>query len=273
MGVVRERKKQCVLAALCIALACIGTSQAYQESGRKTYTNSIGMEFALIPAGSFLLGHHVMDEVQKKGHRPKVSISRPFYLGKYPVTQDQWEAVMGSNPAQFKGRNKPVENVSWNDVQEFIRRLNAREKHTRYRLPTEMEWEYAARGGTNSKYFFMEDPDSWAEAEIHLDAYAWFNKNSQGSTQPVGQKKPNPYGLYDMFGNVWEWVQDWFADLPKERKLAEYRGPESGLGRVLRGGSWDHDTRNAPWTNRIRAKQSHRSSYVGFRLALSPEAP
>ena len=254
-------------ALFCVLLAATAAFSA----DLKTHTNSIGMEFVLIPAGSFLLEGH--GKHASKAYKPEASISKAFYLGKYQVTQEQWAAIMGSSPARFKGRDNPVETVSWDDVQEFIKRLNVKERHRRYRLPTEMEWGLAASGGTGSQFFCIQDPKSWEEVEKSLDAYAWFKKNSGGSTHPVGQKEPNPYGLYDIFGNVWEWVQDWFADLPKARELAEYRGPESGLGRVLRGGSWDHDTRNFPWTNRIRAKPGHRSGYVGFRLALSPEAP
>ena len=237
----------------------------------KTHTNSIGMEFVLIPAGSCLLEDYVENEFGEKVYRPQVLISTPFYLGKYQVTQEQWTAVMGSNPAKFKGRNNPVENISWNDAQAFISHLNLNEKHNKYRLPTEMEWHLAASGGTGSQFFCIQDPKNWEAVENSLDAYAWFKKNSGGSTHPVGQKMPNPYGLYDIFGNVWEWVQDWYEALPKERELVDYRGPATGLGRVLRGGSWDHDTQNYPWTIRIRAKPGYQGSYVGFRLALSLE--
>jgi formylglycine-generating enzyme required for sulfatase activity len=128
------------------------------------------------------------------------------------VTQEQWAAVMGDNPSQFKGRTNPADNVSWFDAQEFIKRLNAREGTNRYRLPTEAEWELAARGGADTRFFFMKDPKTYKEAEPLLDACAWFAKNSGWTTHPVGQKKPNPYGLYDIYGNVFEWVQDWYAD-------------------------------------------------------------
>ena len=125
-------------------------------------------------------------------------ISKPFYLGKHEVTQAQWQEVMGTNPSHFKGDpNRPVERVSWQMVQEFISKLNAREGHTRYRLPTEAEWEYAARAGSTAKYYFGDD-------DAQLEQYAWFNKNDKGTTHPVGQLKPNAWGLYDMtamFGN------------------------------------------------------------------------
>jgi len=237
----------------------------------QTHTNSIGMEFMLIPAGPFAvrIGQNEFGEPIFS----EVTIRKPFYLGKYQVTQEQWVAIMGSNPARFKGRNNPVENVSWKDVQQFIRHLNFLEKHKKYRLPTEMEWILAASGGTGYKFFFINDPKTWQEVENALDAYAWLHNNSGGTTHPVGQKKPNQYGLYDIFGNVWEWIQDWYGDLPQERGVTDYVGPETGSGRVLRGGSWDHDTRNYQWTLRVQAKPDYRGSYVGFRLALSLEDP
>ena len=262
-------RRGAILAVLCFLFAATAAFSAEL----KTHTNSIGMEFVLIPAGSYLLEEYVENEFGEKVHKPKILVSTPFYLGKYQVTQEHWVAVMGGNPARFKGRNNPVENISWDDAQQFIRRLNAREHHERYRLPTEMEWGLAASGGTGTQFFCTQYPRTWEDVANSLDAYAWFQKNSGGATHPVGQKKPNQYGLYDIFGNVWEWVQDWHGALPTEREITDYRGPASGLGRVLRGGSWDYDTRNYQWTNRIRAKPSYRGSYVGFRLALSLEKP
>ena len=135
------------------------------QSKLKTYTNSIGMEFVLIPAGTFRRDTETEENLLSNGLT--VTISKPFYLGIYPVTQEQWEAVMESNPSEFEGRNNPVEGVYWDDAQEFIKRLNAREKHQRYRLPTEMEWELAARAGTATNYFFGND-------EERLSEYAWF---------------------------------------------------------------------------------------------------
>jgi len=259
--------------ALCLVLVCAVPARA--ESGRQIHINSIGMEFVLISAGSFFLEHEVMDG-QGTPRRPKVTISKAFYLGQYPVTQEQWETVIGSNPSQFKGWNRPVENVSWRDVQEFIRRLNELEGHERYRLPTEMEWEYAARGGTASKYFFMEDPRTWEEAELPLKTYAWFNKNSHSSTRPVGKKKPNPYGLYDMYGNVWEWVQDRFAVKPPNLlEMRDYAGPAASpwnnRERVLRGGSFGLSGPYSRSGSRRSLTPDYRHNDIGFRLALTPE--
>ena len=240
------------------------------KAGTQAFANSIGMEFVLIPASSFpiVTGKNDFGE----DVLAKVIVSKPFYLGKYEVTQEQWVAVMGKNPSEFKGRTNPVENVSWNDVQEFIKRLNQKEGHSRYRLPTEMEWELAARGGTNTQFFFMKDPKTWADAERPLSDYAWFDKNSGGSTHPVGQKKPNPYGLYDIYGNVCEWVEDWYEDLPESREITDYRGPASGSFRVSRGGSCDNRAEGCRSANRYADTLGIRSDNpTGFRLALSPE--
>jgi formylglycine-generating enzyme required for sulfatase activity len=165
--------------------------------------NTIGIEFILIPAGSFTMGSNDGDSDEKPPHT--VTISRPFYIGKYEVTQKQWVIIMGNNPSGFKGGNNPVENVSWNDVQEFIRKLNAKEGTTAYRLPTEAEWEYACRAGSTTKYCFGND-------KSQLGQYAWYEKNSDNKTHPVGQLQANAWGLYDMHGNVWEWCEDWYGE-------------------------------------------------------------
>jgi formylglycine-generating enzyme required for sulfatase activity len=251
-------------------------------SGRpQTHTNSIGMELVLIPAGSFELDLDIVNNFKEVLYRPKMIISKPFYLGKYEVTQEQWVAVMGSgtNPSNFPGRTNPVEQVSWEDVQVFIKLLNQKEGHNRYRLPTEAEWEYAARGGQDVKrtYFFMDNPKTWDEktwdeAASALDAYAWFDKNSGNTTHPVGQKKPNPYGLYDIYGNVWEWVQDRYAqDLPTAKEVRDYRGPAKGSDRVERGGSWIDPVVNCRSSARLHDALGFRYNFIGFRLALSPE--
>ena len=170
--------------------------------------NSIGMELVRMPAGEFMMGSDADRPDEKPLH--KVTISQPFYLGKYEVTQAQWQEVMGTNPSHFKGDpNRPVERVSWKMVQEFISKLNAREGHTLYRLPTEAEWEYAARAGSTTKYYFGDD-------DALLEQYAWYNKNDKGATHPVGQLKPNAWDLYDMMGNVWrcQGLRSWRRPLP-----------------------------------------------------------
>jgi formylglycine-generating enzyme required for sulfatase activity len=267
------------LLLLCAALV---VPQAGQAAGRE-YTNTIGMEFVMIPAGTFMMGSDGDDRQAAADEKPRhqVTISQPFYLGKYEVTQAQWEAVMGSSPYTLERSNpyyglpgmadrlrKPTNpaTVSWNDAQEFIRRLNQSEGHTRYRLPTEAEWEYAARAGTTTAYSFGEDARQ-------LGRYAWYGEDfASGSTHPVGQKEPNGWGLYDVHGNVWEWVEDWYG----ERSYADSapvdpQGPRSGFGRVVRGGSW-HQT-STSWRSAFRKQYEpdYRGISIGFRLALSPD--
>ena len=186
----------------------------------------------------------------------QVRISRGFWLGKYEVTQDQWQGVMGTNLSWFSGcgRQCPVEQVSWNDVQEFIGRLNAQAGGNRYRLPTEAEWEYAARGGTSG--------DRYSE---DLDAIAWCEDNSEGRTHPVGQKVPNAWGLYDMLGNVWELVEDRHGNYPGGT-VTDPQGPVSGPYRVIRGGSQSDGARECRTPYRGRSIDRGRSSNSGFRL-------
>lgn len=237
----------------------------------KTYTNSIGMEFTLIPAGSFMMGAHPVfdqgfkfDQAAKADESPqhKVTITKPFYLGIYEVTQEQWVAVMGSNPSSNVGRNNPVEQVSSYDIQEFINRLNKMEGHNRYRLPTEAEWEYAARAGTTTNYFFGDDIEK-------LGDYAWYRDNSDIKTHPVGQKLPNPWGLYDILGNARELVQDWYGETYyQESPEKDPQGPSSGEFRVYRGGSicgWFFPHRVA---YRWRNPPERRHFNFGFRLAM-----
>jgi formylglycine-generating enzyme required for sulfatase activity len=220
------------------------------------------MELVLIPAGEFKRGSDSDRPDEKPSH--SVSISRAFYLGKYEVTQAQWQEVMGTNPSHFKGDpNRPVERVSWKMVQEFINKLNAKEGHNLYRLPTEAEWEYAARAGSTTKYSFGDD-------DALLEQYAWFNKNDKGTTHPVGQLKPNTWGLYDMMGNVWEWVQDWRGPYAAGHHV-DPQGPATGNARGYRGGGWGYP--------HIRCRVAFRSfdspDYVygthGFRLAMTAQ--
>ena len=233
------------------------------ETPDKTYKNSIGMEFVPIPAGTFQMG---CSEEQQcfpwEKPRHEVTLSRPFYLGKHEVTQAQWAAVMGSNPSEFKGENRPVENVSWDDVQLFIGKLNAQEGHNRYRLPTEAEWEYAARAGSATTYGFGDDPGQ-------LGNHAWYKDNAGNQTHPVGQKQPNAWGLFDMHGNVWEWVRDWMEDY-KAGAVTDPQGPGTGDSRVLRGGSWLDDAGVCQTATRFSTTPRSRFGRIGFRLVLDP---
>ena len=241
-------------------LLVFGVPGGLAKGQDKTYTNSIGMELVLIPAGSFMMGSEKGHENKKPVH--KVTISQPFYIGKYPVTQSQWVAVMGSNPSRYKGSDNPVENVTWNEVQDFIIKLNAKEGHSRYRLPTEAEWEYAARAGTSSEFFFGDNQDE-------LSKYGWYNGNSGKTTHPVGQKLPNAWGLYDVYGNILEWVQDRFGDYSVAAEI-DPKGPPSGSGRVIRGGSFNSSAEYCRSANRYIFSPDYRFGNLGFRLALSP---
>ncbi|MBF0174643.1 MAG: formylglycine-generating enzyme family protein [Magnetococcales bacterium] len=223
----------------------------------KTLTNNINMEFVLISSGTFMMGEPGGDD-DTALH--EVILSTPFCIGKYEVTQTQWQAVMGNNPSIFKGSNRPVENVSWNDVHEFIKRLNIMGTDT-YRLPTEAEWEYAARAGTTGHFY-------WGRGELTGD-YAWYDRNSRNETQPVGQKLPNPWGLYDMAGNVWEWCQDWYDKRYGDgTSRKDPMGPVSGVARVYRGGSWIGDPMFIRHANRSRLAPDRSNGDVGFRLVM-----
>ena len=247
----------------------------------KPWTSPAGIEFVPIPAGNFKMGSNQYNN-EKTPHR--VTLTKPFYLGKYQITQKEWKKVMGNNPSSFKGDDLPVENVSWDNCQEFIRKLNAMEGTNKYRLPTEAEWEYACRAGSSKKYCFGDD-------EMNLDQYCWYNLNSGkrqpkkgdyygfnendwvknkwgGSTHLVGQKKPNAWGLHDMHGNVWEWCQDWYGDYPKG-DVRDPTGPSSGSDRVIRGGGWSFNAGNCRSASRSGCAPGIRFSYLGFRLLRS----
>jgi formylglycine-generating enzyme required for sulfatase activity len=230
-----------------------------------TFTNSIGMEFTLIPAGEFEMGSPSNEEGRYDDEGPvhEVTIKKAFYMGSYEVTQEQWRAVMGNNPSRFKslfkGDNRPVETVSWDDVQEFTRKLNEKEGTGKYRLPSEAEWEYACRAGTTTRY-------SFGDSDSKLGEYAWYYDNSGSKTHPVGQKKPNPWGLYDLHGNVYEWVQDTghgdYNGAPTDGSAWE----GAGAFRVDRGGSWRSFAGGCRSAFRGLGGRGSRSNNLGFRL-------
>lgn len=232
--------------------------------------NSIGMEFTLVPAGDFEMGSPSNEKRRKLWESPvhKVDIKKPFYLGKYPVTQEQWSKIMGNNPSFFRGEKHPVETVSWEDARVFIRKLNAfenaAEKSPVYRLPTESEWEYAARAGTAASYFFGDN-------EKELKEYAWFLENSGLETHPVGLKKPNSWGFYDLYGNVGEWVQDEYHISYKGAPL-DGRAWESLFTsvsvpiRIRRGGGWNGNAGCCRSAERLFAAQNMKLNSLGFRI-------
>lgn len=231
--------------------------------------NPIGMEFIPIPAGEFDMGSPIHEKRRKLWESPvhRVTIKKPFYLGRYPVTQEQWQKVMGNNPSYFKGEKHPVENISWVEIQTFFQKLNSLEEtngnNCFYRLPTEAEWEYSARAGTTTAYFFGND-------EWKLKEYAWFLENSGFETHPVGLKKPNPWGLYDIYGNVGEWVQD-------EYHISYKGAPTDGRAwenlfasvstpvRIRRGGGWNGSAGCCRSAERLFAAQDKKLNSLGFR--------
>ena len=196
-------------------------------------TNSIGIKLVLIPPGKFLMGSPDSDQDAGDGEKPQhqVTITRPFYLGVYPVTQQEYQRAMGSNPSHFKGDpQRPVESVSCNDAVAFCRRLGKAEGK-KYRLPTEAQWEYACRAGSTTKWCF-------GDSESQLRDYAWYLDGTDFTTHTVGQKKPNRWGLYDMHGNVCEWCSDRLPHRYDSSPASDPEGPSSGSLRVFRGGSY-----------------------------------
>ncbi len=233
--------------------------------GQASFTETVkGVSFDMIaiPGGTFQMGSNDGESDEKPVHKVTVS---DFLIGKTEVTQALWQAVMGTNPSNFKGNNLPVETVSWNDCQEFIKKVNQLTGKN-YRLPTEAEWEYAAGGGTGNR-------TKWAGTnnESSLGDYAWYDANSDSKTQTVGTKKSNALGLYDMSGNVWEWCSDWYGgDYYGSSPQNNPQGPASGSSRVYRGGSWDF---NAPYcrsANRSNRIPDFRIDGLGFRLVFVP---
>jgi sulfatase modifying factor 1 len=221
-----------------------------------------GMDFVLIKGGCFRMGDEEGDREERPVHEVCVS---DFYLGRYEVTQGQWKAIKGRNPSKNKlGDLHPAEDMSWNDAQDFIQELN-RKTGRDYRLPTEAEWEYAAReGGRREKW-------SGTNSESDAGAYGWLDDNSKGDHHPIGQKRPNAYGLYDMTGNVHEWVADWYdSSYYEESPRDNPRGPNRGGDRVYRGGSYKDKPRDARTTMREERSNRRGDRTIGFRLALSP---
>ncbi|MDD3246207.1 MAG: formylglycine-generating enzyme family protein [Methanosarcina sp.] len=221
-----------------------------------------GMEFVLIPSGEFDMGASSEEKGRSDSESSlhKVTIKNPFYMGKYPVTQKQWEKIMGNNPSHFKGEARPVEMVSWNEVQEFVNKLNAAEETDKYRVPSEAEWEYACRAGTQTRYSFGGD-------ESKLNEYAWYAENSGSKTHSIGRKNPNLWGLYDMHGNVWEWVQDKWQEnyivSPPDGSVWE---DGNSFYRGSRGGSWYCDTKSCRSASRFGRDPESLFSNLGFRL-------
>ena len=230
-----------------------------EEKGSRPPISVAGVELVWIPPGAFVMGNDASHNEERPAH--KVEISHGFWIGKYPVTQAQWTAVMGGSPSGFHGDGMlPVENVSWTDCQEFIAKLSQACGET-FRLPTEAEWEYACRAGATGNWSFGNDPGQ-------LDDYAWHPDNAGGRTHPVGEKHPNAWGLYDMHGNICEWCQDdWhdgYTDAPANGGAWL---TESAREKTARGGSWCMLTAECRSASRDwRASPGTRTDFMGLRL-------
>ena len=218
----------------------------------------IKLDMVLIPAREFQMGSPESEKYhQDNALQHEVTLTKPFYMGKYEVTQEQWESVMGNNPSsRTKGAKLPVTNVSWEDCQEFIKKLNEKTSGG-YRLPTEAEWEYACRAGTTTAYSYG---DNLTKSDANIDG---------DSIKAVGSYRPNAFGLYDMHGNVWEWCNDWYGSL-QDGEVTDPRGAAKGEYRVLRGGSFDVNVSKARSSGRYYYSPTNRSFDDGFRLARTP---
>jgi formylglycine-generating enzyme len=235
------------------------------------------LDLCLVEGGELMMGDDNGEyDDEKPAHRVRVS---GFWIGKYPVTQRLWQAVMGNNPSNFKGERRPVERVSWNDTQEFLQKLNALPEAqtfirqldppgTIFRLPTEAEWEYAARGGIHSQGYKYAGSDRAKQV-------AWHDDNSDNETHDVGLLLPNELNLHDMSGNVWEWCADWFSEdyyaaCHQKGVVENPHGPDSGgSGRVIRGGGWGNTPEDVRTADRGRFTPDYRLNFLGFRLVLS----
>jgi formylglycine-generating enzyme required for sulfatase activity len=277
--------KAAILSAALLMAALTASCSAISQSSTSAAIDSLLSDdgYVRIPPGSFLMGSPEDAEHRKRlkagglvdelinRERPRrcVVISAPFQMGKHEVTQEQWEAVMESNPSAFKGPGLPVTNVSWYDAQDFIKRLQAIDPGHEYRLPTEAEWEYACRAvefaGAVESTVTGASPGEYVE---NLKQAAWFSDNSLNRPRPAGQLNPNAWGLHDMLGNVREWCQDWYdPGYYKDGESVDPRGPGIGEMKINRGGSWQSQAYFCRPAMRGHDLPTERNFLIGFRLA------
>ena len=262
---------------LLFALCAVALQLAALHAADFEEVTNTGIVFIQIPAGTFWMGTSDSDKTGLEGQklwtrfeecerpRRKVTLTKPFLIGKYEVTQKQWSEVMSNNPSAFKGDDLPVESVSWEEVQQFIKKLNA-VSDGKFRLPSEAEWEYACRAGSTNLYGAGKDREE--AGSTNLVDYAWHRANSDNKTHPIGTRKPNAWGLHDLHGNVWEWCQDWFD--PDSYTKTPARDPvnaQPAVERVMRGGSWFLEAYTLRSAYRSGQLPFAKSQYVGFRLA------
>ena len=243
-------------------IASGGSSGGGNASVQAFTVNGVSFNMIAVEGGTFTMGatfEQQNDPYSNEKPTHQVTLSS-YYIGETEVTQALWTAVMGNNQSNFKGDNNPVEKVSWNDCQKFIEKLNSL-TGKKFRLPTEAEWEYAARGGNKSKGYQYSGSNN-------LDDVAWYTKNSNYKTHPVKTKQPNELGMYDMSGNVWEWCQDWYGNYGSDSQTNP-KGPSSGSGHVYRGGSWFANAVVCRSANRTGHTPGLRDCDLGLRLVLS----
>ena len=248
----------------------IGQTKPVKDTYGQKMTVTIGsvvLVFRWVPAATFTMGSPSSEAGRwdDEGPQHEVKISQGYWFGETPVTQALWTVVMGENPSRFPGVDRPVETVSWDDCLAFITKLNGLVPGLDARLPTEAEWENACRAGTTTATWVGDLNGDGVRAPI-LDAVAWYYGNSSTGTKPVLGKQPNPLGLYDMLGNVWEWCQDHYGSY-EAGPLTDPRGPTEGSPRVIRGGSWLSYARDVRAAGRDDDAPQDRSDYLGFRLA------
>jgi len=238
----------------------------------KKITNSLGMEFNYIEPGTFIMGSPSDEAGRTKIEKQhQVTLTKGFYMQTTEVTQKQWQAVMGSNPSHFQkcGDDCPVESVSWDDVQDFIFKLNQREGGEIYRLPNEAEWEYAGRAGSTAAFASGGINETACGNDDHLNTIGWYCGNSNNTPHPAAQKQPNTWGLYDLHGNVWEWCQDWYGHYPSSA-VSDPIGASSDSLRVIRGGSWNSHARHCRSAYRFMNVPNYKFYDLGFRLLRNP---
>jgi formylglycine-generating enzyme len=271
-----------LLLAMLVGLMMVGCGEeaqkeAVQEEAKDNNAAPLGENFTVpdlnltmiwVEPGTFMMGSPETEERRVRTEtQHQVTLTKGFYLGKYEVTQAQWERVMGSNPSNFKGADRPVEQVSWGEAVEFCKKLTEMEKKAgrvpegmAYQLPTEAQWEYACRAGTTTAY-------SWGDSISSKNAS--YGRREDDGTTPVGKYLPNPWGFHDMHGNVYEWCADWYGAYPSG-SVTDPTGPASGSSRVLRGGSWDYGGTYLRSAERINYTPSHRHHALGFRVGFLP---
>jgi formylglycine-generating enzyme required for sulfatase activity len=244
--------------------------QAQSKGPPKDFTNSIDMKFVWIPSGNFMMGtpkDEIGGDFEKKIQH-KVTLTKGFYMGVHHVTQEQWQAVMGNNPSQYKNeKNSPAENLSWDDCQKFVKKLREKDKKP-YRLPTEAEWEYACRAGTTTPFHFGE---TISTDQVNYNGNYTYSNGKKGQYRqkptPVGSFPANAWGLHDMHGNLWQWCQDWYGNYP-QKDVVDPQGPEKGDLRVLRGGAFNESPVSSRSASRIWHQPDRPGETIGFRVCF-----